>query len=100
MSHTGYRLTVYPECVLGMTSAETLSQPHVLARMLGPVHLLECAHLFVCSCQSSYSGKRCMFIIGRTQTRIEWEKLIGIGFGVSVLILVLAFIIYCLASKR
>nr|XP_040050807.1 epigen-like [Gasterosteus aculeatus aculeatus] len=53
-----------------------------------------------CICQSSYSGKRCMFIIGRTQTRIEWEKLIGIGFGVSVLILVLAFIIYCLASKR
>ncbi|XP_040050807.2 epigen-like isoform X2 [Gasterosteus aculeatus] len=53
-----------------------------------------------CICQSSYSGKRCMFIIGRTQTRIEWEKLIGIGFGVSMLILVLAFIIYCLASKR
>ncbi|XP_037339478.2 epigen [Pungitius pungitius] len=54
----------------------------------------------LCNCPSSYSGERCMFIEGRTYTAPEWEQLIGIGFGVAVLILVLAFIIYCLASKR
>ncbi|KAM8887468.1 epigen [Spinachia spinachia] len=53
-----------------------------------------------CVCQSSYTGERCMFINGRTYSLPEWEQMIGIGFGVSVLILVVAFIIYCLASKR
>ncbi|XP_068422851.1 epigen [Clinocottus analis] len=53
-----------------------------------------------CICKSSYSGRRCLFWNDRAHTLPELEQLIGISFGVAVLVIVLAFIIYCLAHKR
>ncbi|KAM6943931.1 epigen-like [Lycodopsis pacificus] len=53
-----------------------------------------------CICKTSYSGRRCMFLNHRSYTLPELEQLLGISFGVAMLIIVLAFIIYCLANKR
>ncbi|XP_034397597.1 epigen [Cyclopterus lumpus] len=53
-----------------------------------------------CICKSSYSGRRCLFLNDRAYTLPELEQLIGITFGVAVLIIVLAFISYCLAYRR
>ncbi|XP_040012041.1 epigen [Xiphias gladius] len=53
-----------------------------------------------CICTSSYSGPRCLFINEPTRSRPELEQLIGISFGVVMLIFTLAIIIYCFAYKR
>ncbi|KAK9523080.1 hypothetical protein VZT92_019507 [Zoarces viviparus] len=53
-----------------------------------------------CICKTSYSGRRCMFLNHRSHILPELEQLLGISFGVAMLVIVLAFIIYCLASKR
>ncbi|KAA8592628.1 epigen isoform X2 [Etheostoma spectabile] len=53
-----------------------------------------------CTCTSSYSGPRCLFFNDRTHTLPELEQLIAIIFGVAMLIIVLAVIIFCLACNR
>ncbi|XP_041793384.1 epigen-like [Chelmon rostratus] len=55
-----------------------------------------------CICKSSYSGPRCLFfsVTQNTSTPPEVEQLIAISFGVAMLLLVLAIIIYCLGYKR
>ncbi|XP_068560102.1 epigen-like [Cebidichthys violaceus] len=53
-----------------------------------------------CICKTSYSGRRCMFMSHPSYTPRELEQLLGTVFGVAVLVIVLAFIIYCLAKKR
>ncbi|XP_028270277.1 epigen [Parambassis ranga] len=53
-----------------------------------------------CICAASYSGQRCMFFTESTRTQPEWEELIGISFGVIMVIILLAILIYCCAYKR
>ncbi|KAM3610964.1 uncharacterized protein V6R79_011343 [Siganus canaliculatus] len=55
-----------------------------------------------CICKPSYSGPRCLFfsVTGETRSAPELEQVIAISFGVFMLILVLAIIVYCLISKR
>ncbi|XP_075954896.1 epigen-like [Anarhichas minor] len=53
-----------------------------------------------CICKSSYSGRRCMLITHFSYSSPDLEQLLGISFGVAMLVIVLAFIIYCLANKR
>ncbi|XP_078107326.1 epigen [Sander vitreus] len=53
-----------------------------------------------CICTSSYSGPRCLFFNDRTRTLPELEQLIAIIFGVAMLLIVLAIIIFCFAYKR
>ncbi|XP_034728664.1 epigen isoform X1 [Etheostoma cragini] len=53
-----------------------------------------------CICTSSYTGPRCLFFNDRTHTLPELEQLIAIIFGVAMLIIVLAIIIFCLAYNR
>ncbi|CAK6950803.1 epigen-like [Scomber scombrus] len=55
-----------------------------------------------CICTSSYTGPRCMFYNQSEPSRVppELEQLIAIGFGVTIIIIVLALIIYCFAYKR
>ncbi|XP_042344405.1 epigen [Plectropomus leopardus] len=53
-----------------------------------------------CICTSSFSGRRCLFVNAQTRSLPELEKVIGISFGVVMLIIVLVVIIYCFACKR
>ncbi|XP_026198951.1 epigen [Anabas testudineus] len=53
-----------------------------------------------CICTPLYSGPRCLFFSDQSHSEPELEKLIGISFGVAMLIMALAIIIYCYASKR
>ncbi|XP_035497113.1 epigen [Scophthalmus maximus] len=53
-----------------------------------------------CICTSSYEGPRCLIFSDSTRTLPELEQLIGIIFGVAVLLLVLAIVIYCFAYRR
>ncbi|XP_074527001.1 epigen-like [Halichoeres trimaculatus] len=53
-----------------------------------------------CICTSSYSGTRCHFFSSGVYNPPELEKLIGISFGVMMLIVVLAIIFYCCAYKK
>ncbi|KAG7489840.1 epigen-like [Solea senegalensis] len=53
-----------------------------------------------CICTSSYHGPRCLFLIEPTQSRPELEKVIGITFGVLMLILILAIVMYCFAYRK
>ncbi|XP_041644388.1 epigen [Cheilinus undulatus] len=53
-----------------------------------------------CICTSSYSGTRCLFFADNTRTKPELEQLIGIIFGVVMLIIALAILFYCFAYKR
>ncbi|GAA6226464.1 epigen-like [Lates japonicus] len=55
-----------------------------------------------CICKSPYSGARCLFYDPSKPTRSlpEIEQLIGIIFGVVMVVLILAIIIYCIAYRR
>ncbi|XP_023261833.1 epigen [Seriola lalandi dorsalis] len=53
-----------------------------------------------CICTSSYSGTRCLFFSDHTYSLPELEQLIGISFGVVMLIIILAIMIYCFAQRR
>ncbi|XP_053277717.1 epigen [Pleuronectes platessa] len=53
-----------------------------------------------CICSSSYSGPRCHFFSDTTHTLPEFEQMIGIIFGVAVLFLILAIVIYCFINRR
>ncbi|KAG7221379.1 hypothetical protein INR49_017255 [Caranx melampygus] len=53
-----------------------------------------------CICTSSYSGTRCHFFSDHTRTLPELEQLIGIIFGVFMLIFFFAIMIYCFARKK
>uniref|UniRef100_UPI0037E985E8 epigen-like n=1 Tax=Semicossyphus pulcher TaxID=241346 RepID=UPI0037E985E8 len=53
-----------------------------------------------CICTSSYSGTRCLFFVDISRSSPELEQLIGITFGVLMLIVVLAMLFYCFAYKR
>ncbi|KAM7415856.1 hypothetical protein PAMA_018088 [Pampus argenteus] len=53
-----------------------------------------------CICTSSYSGPRCMFYSEPSRSLPELEQLIAIGFGVAIIIIILAIILYCFAYKR
>ncbi|XP_034548562.1 epigen [Notolabrus celidotus] len=53
-----------------------------------------------CICTSSYSGIRCLFFVSNTHTLPELEQLIGISFGVLMLLVVLAIIFYCCAYRK
>lgn len=68
------------------------------------VFALECTHISLClfcSCPSAYSGTRCHFFSPvETYAPPELEKLIGITFGVMMLIVILAIVFYCCAYKK
>ncbi|XP_059192740.1 epigen-like [Centropristis striata] len=55
-----------------------------------------------CICTSLYNGPRCFISISLDQSHSvpDLEKLIGIGFGVAMIIIFLAIAIYCLTYKR
>uniref|UniRef100_A0A667Z6D9 Epithelial mitogen homolog (mouse) n=2 Tax=Myripristis murdjan TaxID=586833 RepID=A0A667Z6D9_9TELE len=53
-----------------------------------------------CICKPSYSGVRCMNIIGGSQSPASYEELIGISVGVAALIFVLVIAFYCCVRKR
>ncbi|TNN66572.1 Epigen [Liparis tanakae] len=53
-----------------------------------------------CICTPSYGGHRCQFWNPRSYTLPELEQLIGIIFGMALLVIALAFIVYCLAHRR
>ncbi|XP_070690531.1 epigen-like [Pempheris klunzingeri] len=55
---------------------------------------------YFCICTSSYSGERCHFFSDPTRTLPEIEQLIGISFGIVMLIFAFAFFIYCFAYNR
>lgn len=98
--HLLYWYPIYPACVIDEISAHRSSHPltHV-----GSCSCLECTHVFLCldcSCTPLYSGPRCLFFSDHTRSQPELEKLIGITFGVIMLITALAIMMYCFASKR
>ncbi|XP_019954717.2 epigen [Paralichthys olivaceus] len=53
-----------------------------------------------CICKSSYSGARCLFFSEIVYTLPELERLIGISFGVVMLLLIMAIMIYCFINRR
>ncbi|XP_008286353.1 epigen [Stegastes partitus] len=53
-----------------------------------------------CICTSSYSGQRCMFFTEPMRTLPELEQLIGISFGVIMLVVLLGVLLYCCVRKR
>ncbi|XP_029367238.1 epigen [Echeneis naucrates] len=53
-----------------------------------------------CICKNTYSGTRCHFFIESTRSLPELEQLIAICFGVVVLILFLAIIIFCFTRRK
>ncbi|XP_020499572.3 epigen [Labrus bergylta] len=53
-----------------------------------------------CICTSSYSGPRCLFFLDNSRSLADLEGLMGIIFGVLMLIIFLAILFYCFAYKR
>ncbi|CAJ1069239.1 epigen [Xyrichtys novacula] len=53
-----------------------------------------------CICPSTHSGTRCLFFSDNSRSLPELEQLIGISFGVLMLLIVLGIIFYFCAYKR